>query len=85
MQTLPTDLILFLGYTIASVVGLLIMKSRLPHATTAWEDGQLFTLPTLMVGLGATLYIASFRLHRGGATLRRPRGGVTAARFRRCG
>jgi multidrug transporter EmrE-like cation transporter len=60
MRMPATDFVLFLGYTIASVAGLLIMKSRLPQATAAWQNAQIFTSPTLLVCLGAFLYIASF-------------------------
>jgi multidrug transporter EmrE-like cation transporter len=55
-----TDVLLFFAYTIASVAGLLIMKSRLPQAMAAWENALILTSPVMIVALGAILYITSF-------------------------
>jgi hypothetical protein len=56
MRMPATDFMLFLGYTIASVAGLLIMKSRLPQATAAWQKAQIFASPTLLVCRGLPLH-----------------------------
>ena len=60
MRVPAADLLLFIGYTLASVAGLLIMKSQLAQASLAWHHAEIFTTPVLLVCLGAALYITSF-------------------------
>jgi hypothetical protein len=53
---------LYAGYTLTSVLGLIIAKQWLPAATTAWQVGTSIVMPGLMVGLGMGLYVVSFLL-----------------------
>lgn len=55
------NLFLYLGYTLGSVAGLLILKTHLPVARQVVE-GPIPWLALSYVGLGAALYIASFAL-----------------------
>src|SRR5690348_11182594 len=56
------DMLLFLLYTVANVTGLVMMKSGMPAAQAHWQAGTLLAGPTLIVGIGSLLYIASFLL-----------------------
>ena len=55
-----TDLALFAAYTASSVIGLLLLKHSLPLVRAGWPVGLTVSLPTLLLLLGALLYIASF-------------------------
>lgn len=58
---MSVTVLLYAGYTIGSVAGLLILKTYLPLAKQAF-DGIVVWNALAFVGVGAALYIASFLL-----------------------
>lgn len=54
------DVLLFIAYTIASVVSLLVIKAWLPVAKANWNEGLVLSFPTVLVVGGAALYVFSF-------------------------
>jgi multidrug transporter EmrE-like cation transporter len=55
-----TDIALFSAYTIASVIGLLLLKHSLPLVRMDWHAGLAVSPSLLLLALGAGLYISSF-------------------------
>ena len=55
-----TDIGLFAAYTVASVVGLLLLKHSLPLVRMDWQGGLSLTAPMAWLALGACLYVSSF-------------------------
>ena len=55
-----TDIALFAAYTVASVVGLLLIKHALPLVHIDWQLGVSIDAPMLLLALGACLYVSSF-------------------------
>jgi multidrug transporter EmrE-like cation transporter len=55
-----TDIGLFAAYTVASVIGLLLIKHALPLVRMDWQTGISFDASMLLLASGACLYIASF-------------------------
>lgn len=54
------DLLLFAGYTVASVASLIMIKMWAPAALARWNEGQVISQPGLWVCAGAALYATSF-------------------------
>jgi drug/metabolite transporter (DMT)-like permease len=54
------DVILFCAYTVASVAGLVIIKTWLAPAQVSWQTASFLGTPALIVAIGSVLYIASF-------------------------
>jgi multidrug transporter EmrE-like cation transporter len=54
------DIVLFAGYTIGSVVSLILIKQWLAPALAGWRTGVGMTAPSLWVALGICLYVLSF-------------------------
>ena len=52
--------LLFAGYTLFSVAGLLMLKNWMPLARAEISDGRWLTVETFGAVLGASSYIASF-------------------------
>jgi len=52
--------LLFIAFAFATSAGLLLVKVWIPEAQLAWQEGQRYSRPLLMVAAGAGLYIASF-------------------------
>jgi len=55
-----TDIGLFAAYTVASVVGLLLLKHSLPLVRMDWQTGLSFNAALVWLAFGACLYISSF-------------------------
>jgi multidrug transporter EmrE-like cation transporter len=58
------NVVLYLGYTLGSVAGLLMLKTHLPIAKQAL-NGNIVWRPLAYVGAGTLLYIAGFALWLG--------------------
>jgi multidrug transporter EmrE-like cation transporter len=54
------DVVLFCIYTAASVAGLIIIKAGLAQPQADGQAASVLVTPTLKVGIGSVLYIASF-------------------------
>lgn len=57
-----TTIILYIGYTLASVAGLIFIKAAFPAFLAARSVGNIAWLPLTQLGIGAILYIGSFGL-----------------------
>ena len=53
---------LYIGYTVASVAGLVFIKAAFPAFLAARSAGNIAWLPLTQLGIGAMLYIGSFGL-----------------------
>jgi len=60
MRLSAVDIVLFGAYTMASVVGLLLIKSWMPLARASLAEGVVYGLPIVLVVFGAALYVVSF-------------------------
>lgn len=54
--------LLFLGYTLLSVAGLLILRSQAASALSAVRTGHVMAIAVLLAALGALAYILGFGL-----------------------
>lgn len=60
MRVPSEDVLLFMAYTVASVMSLLVIKMWLPIAKSNWGEGLVLGLPAILVIGGAALYVISF-------------------------
>ncbi len=57
-----TTIILYVGYTLCSVAGIIIIKSAFPDILAARSAGMIKWAPLIQLGIGAVLYVISFGL-----------------------